>query len=226
MYEYFVFVRLEETNEQELPSITREEAVFTKLLPPINLNMENDGGIIRIKELETSATRKVNRKSFIEEYDLLCKMVGDGSLKTFSFRRLQYLKAKFELHRLLNENKELHAINETPHRDFYNVRKVDTHIHAASSMNQKHLLRFMKKKMKTSGDVEVYRNKEGRVLTLKEVCEELNINAYDLTVDKLGVHAVNTKSFRNRQFNCRDRFCVRREVWYQNDSSQYLDNTE
>lgn len=27
--------------------------------------------------------------------------------------------------------------------------QVDTHIHAASSMNQKHLLRFIKKKMKT-----------------------------------------------------------------------------
>ena len=27
-----------------------------------------------------------------------------------------------------------------PGRDFYNVRKVDTHIHHSSSMNQKHLL--------------------------------------------------------------------------------------
>ena len=38
-------------------------------------------------------------------------------------------------------------------RDFYNVRKVDTHVHHSSSMNQKHLLRFIKSKMKRSPNV-------------------------------------------------------------------------
>lgn len=33
--------------------------------------------------------------------------------------------------------------------------QVDTHIHAASSMTQKHLLRFIKKKMKTEADTVV-----------------------------------------------------------------------
>ena len=37
--------------------------------------------------------------------------------------------------------------------DFYNVRKVDTHVHHSSSMNQKHLLRFIKSKMKRSPNV-------------------------------------------------------------------------
>jgi len=35
-----------------------------------------------------------------------------------------------------------------PHRDFYNVRKVDTHVHHSACMNQKHLLRFIKSKLK------------------------------------------------------------------------------
>ena len=39
------------------------------------------------------------------------------------------------------------------HRDFYNLRKVDTHVHHSSSMNQKHLLRFIKSKMKRSPNV-------------------------------------------------------------------------
>lgn len=38
-------------------------------------------------------------------------------------------------------------------RDFYNLRKVDTHVHHSSSMNQKHLLRFIKSKMKRSSQV-------------------------------------------------------------------------
>lgn len=132
----------------------------------------------------------INRHDFIEDYTLLTRMVLDGPLKSFCYRRLQYLKAKFELHCLLNEVKEWTAIRSTPHRDFYNVRKVDTHIHAASSMNQKHLLRFMKKKMKTSGDMKVYKTKDGKIMTLKEVFDEQKITAYDLSVDMLGVHAV------------------------------------
>lgn len=34
----------------------------------------------------------------------------------------------------------------------FNYSKVDTHIHAASSMNQKHLLRFIKKTLKNNAD--------------------------------------------------------------------------
>lgn len=37
----------------------------------------------------------------------------------------------------------------------YSELQVDTHIHAASSMNQKHLLRFIKKKIKTEKDTVV-----------------------------------------------------------------------
>ncbi|KAI2661892.1 AMP deaminase 1 [Labeo rohita] len=36
--------------------------------------------------------------------------------------------------------------------DFYNCRKVDTHIHAAACMNQKHLLRFIKKSYRVDAD--------------------------------------------------------------------------
>ena len=34
------------------------------------------------------------------------------------------------------------------HRDFYNIRKVNTHIHHAACMRAKHLLRFMADKFK------------------------------------------------------------------------------
>jgi AMP deaminase len=48
----------------------------------------------------------------------------------------------------------------------------------------------MKKKMKISGDMHVYKTKDGKIMTLKEVFDELKITAYDLSVDMLGVHAV------------------------------------
>ena len=56
-------------------------------------------------------------------------------------------------------------------------------------MNQKHLLRFIKKKIKECAG-EVVINSKGRHLTLAQVFEQLNLRAYDLNVDNLDVHAV------------------------------------
>ena len=93
------------------------------------------------------------------------------------------LQSKFQLHVLLNELRELAEQKGVPHRDFYNCRKVevvfadflstwalqvDTHIHAASCMNQKHLLRFIKKTLKTDGEETVCKAGD-RTLNLREV---------------------------------------------------------
>lgn len=48
------------------------------------------------------------------------------SRKSFCYRRLQYLSSKFQMHILLNEMKELAAQKKVPHRDFYNIRKVNS----------------------------------------------------------------------------------------------------
>lgn len=51
--------------------------------------------------------------------------VGLINRKSFCYRRLQYLSSKFQMHILLNEMKELAAQKKVPHRDFYNIRKVN-----------------------------------------------------------------------------------------------------
>lgn len=68
---------------------------------------------------------------------------------------------------------------------------MDTHIHAASCMNQKHLLRFIKKTLKNHAD-EVVTNNKGHSMTLREVFQSMNLTSYDLTVDMLDVHAVSS----------------------------------
>lgn len=142
--------------------------------------------------------------------------------KSFCFKRLCYLSSKYQLHVLLNEVHELAAQKAVPHRDFYNIRKVsaklenlcsktysldklllfinglsqvDTHLHAASCMNQKHLLRFIKKTIRTKENEIVTCDKNGKMMTLKEVFESMNLTAYDLTVDMLDVHAVRICNF-------------------------------
>lgn len=46
--------------------------------------------------------------------------------------------------------------------------QVDTHIHASSAMNQKHLLRFIKKKVKKHGD-DIVEMRNGEPVTLAQV---------------------------------------------------------
>lgn len=67
--------------------------------------------------------------------------------------------------------------------------QVDTHIHAAACMNQKHLLKFIQDTYKTEAE-RVVLEKNGKKLTLKQVFDNLKMDPYDLTVDSLDVHAV------------------------------------
>uniref|UniRef100_A0A673LZY8 AMP deaminase n=1 Tax=Sinocyclocheilus rhinocerous TaxID=307959 RepID=A0A673LZY8_9TELE len=123
-------------------------------------------------------------QEYIADMTLMMALIINGPVKSFCYRRLQYLSSKFQMHVLLNEMKELAAQKKVPHRDFYNIRKVDTHIHASSCMNQKHLLRFIKRAMKKYPD-EIVHTEGGRGQTLMEVFENMNLTAYDLSVDTL-----------------------------------------
>ncbi|KAK3569744.1 hypothetical protein QTP86_004067 [Hemibagrus guttatus] len=127
-------------------------------------------------------------------------MIADGPTKTYCHRRLNFLMSKFYLHEMLNEIAELKELKSVPHRDFYNVRKVDTHIHAAACMNQKHLLRFIQDTCNTEAD-RVVMEKGGKKITLKQVFETLHMDPYDLTVDSLDVHAGRQTFHRFDKFN-------------------------
>ncbi|XP_064470636.1 AMP deaminase 2-like isoform X6 [Ornithodoros turicata] len=153
----------------------------------------------------------INLSQFINDLNLMCAMIADGPLKSFCYRRLSYLSSKFQLHVLLNELRELAAQKAVPHRDFYNIRKVDTHVHAASCMNQKHLLRFIKKMMKMHATDYVCKVGD-RLMTLQEygsfsegfdgkVFETMSVTAYDLSVDMLDVHADRNTFHRFDKFN-------------------------
>ncbi|XP_015231598.1 PREDICTED: AMP deaminase 2-like isoform X2 [Cyprinodon variegatus] len=139
-------------------------------------------------------------KEYLADTNVMMSLIINGPVKSFCYRRLQYLSSKFQMHILLNELKELAAQKRVPHRDFYNIRKVDTHIHASSCMNQKHLLRFIKKAMKKYPD-EIVHVERGRGQTLRDVFETMNLTAYDLSVDTLDMHADRNTFHRFDKFN-------------------------
>lgn len=70
---------------------------------------------------------------------------------------------------------------------------MDTHIHAAACMSQKHLLTFIQKTYNHDAD-RVVLAKDGKKMTLQQVFDSLDMDPYDLTVDSLDVHAVSKNS--------------------------------
>jgi AMP deaminase len=139
------------------------------------------------EEVDTPIINIPTIREFYMDLESVLNVSSDGPSKSFAFRRLQYLEGKFNLYVLLNEYQEMADSKRVPHRDFYNVRKVDTHVHHSACMNQKHLLRFIKSKMKKCPD-EVVMFRDGKHLTLEEVFQSINLTAYDLSIDTLDMH--------------------------------------
>uniref|UniRef100_A0A023GDB2 AMP deaminase n=1 Tax=Amblyomma triste TaxID=251400 RepID=A0A023GDB2_AMBTT len=215
-----------------VPTVT--EPWSCEVPPDLNYQLRMHNGVVHVyKTPEDMEAEKpldfpyVNLPQFINDLNLMCAMIADGPLKSFCYRRLSYLSSKFQLHVLLNELRELAAQKAVPHRDFYNIRKVDTHVHAASCMNQKHLLRFIKKMMKMHSEDHVFKHGD-KLMTLEEVWRmewvyakqygcfsrgfdqefddgkvfsAMNVTAYDLSVDMLDVHADRNTFHRFDKFN-------------------------
>ncbi|KAJ0713935.1 putative AMP deaminase [Helianthus annuus] len=158
--------------------------------------------------------------TFFTDLHHILKIIAAGNTRTVCHHRLGLLEQKFNLHLMLNADKEFLAQKSAPHRDFYNVRKVDTHVHHSACMNQKHLLRFIKSKLRKEPD-EVVIFRDGTYLTLKEVFESLDLTGYDLNVDLLDVHADKSTFHRFDKFNLKYNPCGQsrlREIFLKQDN--------
>jgi len=201
-------------------SPSSEKDPFDFEIPPAsNHVIKNENGVFKVYERKDAAMngegegsddnlvlvdlQYADLEEFTHDHNLMCSLIVDGPLKSFCYKRLEYLSSKFHIHNLLNELRESVAQKEIPHRDFYNVRKVDTHVHASSCMNQKHLLRYMKKTMKKEAETVVCKDKVKGDRTLHQVFESLGLSAYDLSVDMLDVHADRNTFHRFDKFNAK-----------------------
>ncbi|XP_012671133.2 AMP deaminase 1 isoform X2 [Clupea harengus] len=187
-----------------------EDPFETKTLPE-NLNYVarmRDGVVHVYKDAQAVDKNEpldlpfVDFNTFIDDMNFLISLIAQGPTKTYTHRRLKFLMSKFNVHEMLNEMEELKELKNNPHRDFYNSRKVDTHIHAAACMNQKHLLRFIKKSYREDADRVVHKL-NGKEVTMKELFDYLKMHPYDLTVDSLDVHAGRQTFQRFDKFNAK-----------------------
>jgi hypothetical protein len=105
-------------------------------LPPSEHQFRLVDGVFRIYEDETSDQDVFpvpgTDKEFFTDLLHLCKVGASGPIKTYCHHRLVLLEQKFNLHVMLNADKEYLAQKVAPHRDFYNVRKVPPPISSAS----------------------------------------------------------------------------------------------
>jgi len=204
------------------PPMAGEDPFDASVLPPdLGYVARMKDGVIYVYDNEAAATTSSSCSSchqhishqpkdlpcpdydtFIDDMNFLIALIAQGPTKTYTHRRLKFLMSKFNVHEMLNEMEEMKELKNNPHRDFYNCRKVDTHIHAAACMNQKHLLRFIKHSYRVDADRVVAKTKD-KELTLKEVFANLNLHPYDLTVDSLDVHAGRQTFQRFDKFNAK-----------------------
>ncbi|PRP81669.1 AMP deaminase [Planoprotostelium fungivorum] len=165
-------------------------------------------------------TETPSLRQYFMDLNHILSIVSHGPCKTVCFKRLEILGAKYNLHMLLNETEEMAAAKRVPHRDFYNIRKVDTHIHHSAAMNQKHLLKFIKKTVRNHPEDKVIIRDE-KELTLAEVFASLELNTYDLSVNTLDVHADKHTFHRFDKFNLKYNPCGQsrlREIFLKTDN--------
>ncbi|OAE33839.1 hypothetical protein AXG93_3559s1050 [Marchantia polymorpha subsp. ruderalis] len=169
-------------------------------------------GVVRVYPHEAAEEELypvLDATSFFTDMHRILRIISLGNVRTLCHHRLRLLEQKFSLHLMLNADREFLAQKSAPHRDLYNVRKVDTHVHHSSCMNQKHLLRFIKSKLRKEPD-EVVIFRDGKYLTLREVFESLDLTGYDLNVDLLDVHADKNTFHRFDKFNLKYNPCGQR----------------
>ena len=160
--------------------------------------------VFNSEEDKASGQPKFSFMSLYEYYQhhkTINRMATHGPTKTYCHRRLKMLEDQFNIHMSLNWQTELKELRAVGGRDFYNVTKVDNHIHLASIMSQNHLLKFIRRKCREEKDVVVHKDKSGRELTLCQVFEDLNVSPDMLNVDALDVHADKSTFHRFDNFN-------------------------
>lgn len=184
---------------------------------------EMQDGVIHVyanKDSKEELFPVADATTFFTDLHQILRVIAAGNIRTLCHHRLNLLEQKFNLHLMLNADREFLAQKSAPHRDFYNVRKVDTHVHHSACMNQKHLLRFIKSKLRKEPD-EVVIFRDGTYLTLKEVFESLDLTGYDLNVDLLDVHADKSTFHRFDKFNLKYNPCGQsrlREIFLKQDN--------
>jgi len=204
VFEPTKLVKFVEPSPHDKPVLLNPEQV--RLPPKVDWNKEMIDGVYMVWQEDPETGQRINVKkfadvkTFLDDLVWIMELISHGSAKTFCYKRLRLLQTRFHLHNMLNEQLEREETRNCPHRDFYNVRKVDNHVHHSACMNQKHLLRFIKSRVKRCPNVVVV-EKDGELVTLAQLFKQLGVKPHDLSIDTLDMHAHQDTFHRFDRFN-------------------------
>ena len=158
-------------------------------VPPISYRFGSDG-ILELfakddNDQKSPLITLPDIDSFIQDYERLVHIATSGSLRTFSFQRLQMLTQAFKMHITANGAVENEAQSNLLGTDFYRTMKVDNHIHLAAAPSAKQFVNFVRNKLMTEGDTVVL--EDGK--TLRQVFTEAGLDLEHLTIDAFNVLA-------------------------------------
>lgn len=118
------------------------------LIPDLNnVVLECIDGVFQATIQGKNSFHMPNMLEFIKDLAFIIEQTHNVTNKTFAHNRLEILENKFKMHLSFNREKETLQLQSISHRDFYNVRKIDTHVHHSAAMRAKQLLEFIIKKM-------------------------------------------------------------------------------
>jgi len=109
--------------------------------------------------------------------------------------------------------------------DFYNIKKVDNHIHHSAAMSASHLRKFITQKYNEEADTKVIRTKENGVeveYTLKELFDKIKMDPHHISIDLLDVQADTYLFQRFDRFNAKYKIGgseLLRKVFVKNNSN-------
>ncbi|KAH3731959.1 AMP deaminase [Pelomyxa schiedti] len=124
---------------------------------------------------------------FVNDYKHLVAISCNGPAHSFTSHRLSILRERFRFHRVTKDKVEEAKVKESG-IDFYNVTKVDTHVHANRAMSAEQLYNFIIEKLKTEGDRVVFKDLKGeKNVSLRRAFVLLGLDPDHLSRDALGV---------------------------------------
>jgi len=138
-------VETKEGSHEPMVNYLKDNTVLPKLE---NTEYRLESGVF-IPCLEGKCLRPpIKMSEFLADLTKIIQQVYSSSIKSFSYKRLHILEKKFEMHILHNREKEIMEQKLKHQRDFYKVKKVDTHIHHSACMDVNLLLKYIKRKAK------------------------------------------------------------------------------
>ncbi|OII72012.1 adenosine monophosphate deaminase 2 [Cryptosporidium ubiquitum] len=175
----------------------------------LNLSYELDGFNVSSgkclnikKSFPLYETESKSVHEFIRCLRRIMSLVHSPIVKSFTYYRLKFLLQSYQLYSLFNGKLENELSKKNIRTGFYNVYKVDTHVHHSACMSQQHLLKFIRKCYNSDKDRVVFYNRENVPSTLGQVFSNVfGCDYRNNSIDHLNMDAIRNCFQRFDRFN-------------------------